>query len=119
MAATMPGNHETIESIVDCPYAEWGPDDAYALYRFFTHALSKASKYEYYRTAVSGLKLETASPEARALARTAIHDIPGSLSFFSPESRARLVTNEVLECPVRLNSRASDHCRLASFGVLI
>ena len=43
-------NHDTVEGIIYASPAEWGPDDAYSLYRFFTHALYKAcsSKNGYY-----------------------------------------------------------------------
>ena len=41
---TLATNHATIEEIVQAPYANWGPDDAYSLYRFLTHALPSRSR---------------------------------------------------------------------------
>lgn len=115
----MAENHGTIEGIINSPVTAWGPDDAYSFYRFLTHALYKAPKYEFYSRAIRSLNLNNCSTEARCIARAAIADIPGSIELFSPESQAALSKPERPERPIALTSSATRDSRLSEFGVLL
>lgn len=112
-------NHSTVEGIVYSSPAEWGPDDAYSLYRFFTHALYKAPKYDYYRHALASLDMTVCSIEARCIARAAVFDIPESSMFFSQESQEALERRELPAAPIALTNKANSKSRLAKFGVLL
>lgn len=112
-------NHDTVEGIIYASPAEWGPDDAYSLYRFFTHALYKAPKYEYYRRALASLDMTASSIEARCIARAAAFDIPWASEFFSQESREALERRELPAVPIALTNKANNKSRLAKFGVLL
>lgn len=112
-------NHDAIEGIVYAPASEWGPDDAYSLYRFFTHALYKAPKYDYYRRAIASLDMTACSVEARCIARAVAFDIPGSSSFFSRESQEALERRELPDAPIALSGHANGESRLSGFGVLL
>lgn len=108
--------------VQDTLYADpgdWDDGDAYALYRFMTHALAKAGRYEWYAGALASLDFEKASPEACAIARAALAEIPGGEARLSETSLAAIRRAPVPHSPVRLSPTADESSPLAEYGVLL
>lgn len=107
-----------VDDILYVDPSAWEPDDAWALYCFFTHALPKMGRYDYYLDAVSSIDLSRVSPEAAAILKAAMADA-GGRSFLSYEFLETLDAIPVPDPPVRLTAWARADCPTARLGVLV
>lgn len=112
------GEHYVEQTVYSDP-SEWGDGDAYGLYRFLTHALAKAGRYEWYARALESLRFEESSPEACAIARSVVAEMPGSERYLSMRSRDAIACAPLPVPPVVLRDGADETSPLAKYGVLL